>query len=80
VSWRQADAAVDAALAAGARMMGGGFGGCVLALLAVSLADSVMTSVMRCFTRHDWRAPGFLSAVPSACAHRLRVSHEHTVM
>ncbi len=82
VSWPQADAAVDAALAAGAagaRMMGGGFGGSVLALLPVSLADSVMTSVMRCFARHDWHAPGFLSAVPSAGAHRLRVSHRHAV-
>jgi galactokinase len=72
VSWPQADAAVDAALAAGAlgaRMIGGGFGGSVLAL--VRAADPVRAAVAEAFGRRAWTAPAFLEAAPSASARRL---------
>jgi galactokinase len=74
VSWPQADAAVDAALTAGAdgaRMIGGGFGGSVLALLPVALARSVTTSVSRRFKEVSWQEPVFMAAPPSSCACRV---------
>jgi galactokinase len=75
VSWPQADAAVAAALAAGAdgaRMTGGGFGGAVLALIPVARARPVAAAVRRRFSQAGWREPTFRSAVPSAGARRLR--------
>jgi galactokinase len=74
VSWPQADAAVDAALTAGAdgaRMIGGGFGGSVLALLPVALTASVTTSVSRVFRETGWPQPAFTLAQPSSSACRL---------
>jgi galactokinase len=74
VSWPEADVAVDAAVAAGAlgaRMIGGGFGGSVLALTRADGADSVRSAVAEAFGRHAWTAPEFLEAAPSASARRV---------
>jgi galactokinase len=72
VSWPQADAAVDAAVdagALGARMIGGGFGGSVLAL--VRSVEPVRAAVAEAFARRAWTAPEFLPADPSDSARRL---------
>jgi len=72
ISWPEANAAVDAALAAGAlgaRMIGGGFGGSVL-VLATETAP-VRAAVSEEFTRHSWGAPQFLDAAARAGAHRV---------
>jgi galactokinase len=74
VSWPEADATVDAALAAGAlgaRMIGGGFGGSVLVLVPAAAAGAVRAAIAVDFARHGWPEPGFLEAVPSASARRL---------
>jgi galactokinase len=74
VSWPEADAAVDAAVAAGAlgaRMIGGGFGGSVLALAGAGAAGPVRAAVAEAFGRRAWTAPEFLEAAPSASARRL---------
>jgi len=74
VSWPQADAAVSAAErggAAGARMVGGGFGGSVIALVPADTAG-VRAAVSGEFAARGWPAPRFLAAPPSAGAHRLR--------
>jgi galactokinase len=74
VSWPQADEAVAAALeagAAGARMTGGGFGGCVVALAPAERATQVRAAVTARFTQNHWPAPRYLDAVPSAGARRL---------
>ncbi len=73
ISWPQADATVEAALAAGAfgaRMMGGGFGGSVLALVPAA-AGPVRSAITAAFARRAWTAPEFLDAVPSEGARRL---------
>jgi galactokinase len=77
VSWPEADEAVEAALAAGAygaRMIGGGFGGSVLALVPAPPdggSDPVRQAVTGAFARHGWTAPEFLDAVPAASARRV---------
>jgi galactokinase len=74
VSWPQADAAVDAAIAAGAygaKMIGGGFGGSVLALVPADRLDAVRATLTDVFTRRSWKPPEFLDAIPSAAAHRI---------
>jgi galactokinase len=78
VSWPEADVAVEAALAAGAygaRMIGGGFGGSVLALLsdAPDAADRVRAAVKHAYDAHSFTLPEFLPAHPCAGAHRLRL-------
>jgi len=73
ISWPEADAAVEAALAAGAlgaRMMGGGFGGCVLALVPETASGPVRGAVSEAYARHGWTAPEFLDAAPSDHARR----------
>jgi len=73
ISWPEADATVEAALAAGAfgaRMMGGGFGGSVLALVPAA-GGQVRDAVTAAFARRAWAAPEFLNAVPSEGARRL---------
>ncbi|HEY7431313.1 MAG TPA: galactokinase [Streptosporangiaceae bacterium] len=73
ISWPQADAAVDAALTAGAlgaRMVGGGFGGCVIALVPGDGAPA-RAAIGEEYARRGWQAPRFLAAPPSAGAHRL---------
>ena len=74
VSWPEADVAVDAAEAAGAlgaRMMGGGFGGSALALVPAG-QRAVGAAVTAEFASRGWPPPGFIQAVPSAGALRLR--------
>jgi galactokinase len=74
VSWPEADAAVEAALAAGAagaRMIGGGFGGSVLALVPSAADGAVRDAVTETFARRSWTAPEFLSAIPADAARRL---------
>ncbi|HEY1003012.1 MAG TPA: hypothetical protein VGD83_25560, partial [Streptosporangiaceae bacterium] len=90
VSWPEADAAVEAAVgagASGARMIGGGFGGSVLALVPAAAAGPgsgpgsspgsgpgsgpVRDAVTAAFARHRWTAPEFLEAVPSDSARQL---------
>ena len=74
VSWPEADLAVDAALAAGAlgaRMTGGGFGGCVLALLPASRSASVVTSVRTALAEAGRPEPVFLPVEPSPGAQHL---------
>ena len=75
VSWPQADEAVAAAIdagAAGARMTGGGFGGCVVALVPAARAEQVRGAVTERFARHNWPAPCYLDGVPSDGGRRLR--------
>jgi galactokinase len=67
------DVAVDTALAAGAlgaRMTGGGFGGCIIALVEASAADEVFAAIEKAFAEHGFRSPASLSATPSAGASR----------
>jgi galactokinase len=75
VSWPQADAAVEAAIdagAAGARMTGGGFGGSVVALVPADRGAQVRRAVGERFARCRWPAPRYLDAVPSGGARRTR--------
>ncbi|HLI39324.1 MAG TPA: galactokinase [Streptosporangiaceae bacterium] len=75
VSWPEADMAVDAAVAEGAlgaRMIGGGFGGSVIALVPQPTVEQVTAGIGRVFAGRGWAAPGFLDAVPSDGAGRLR--------
>jgi galactokinase len=75
VSWPQADAAVEAAVgagAAGARMTGGGFGGSVIGLVPAGRAGQIREAVAERFARCGWRAPWYLEAVPSGGARRIR--------
>ena len=68
----QLDVAAEAAEAAGAlgaRMTGGGFGGCVLALVAAGAEPAVREAVLRAYAGAGFGEPGFFTAVPSAGAH-----------
>ena len=70
----QVDVAVEAALIAGAygaRMTGGGFGGCILALVDAGRADAVTDAVTGAYDRHGFAAPTPFVAVPSQGATRL---------
>jgi galactokinase len=75
VSWPEADAAVAAAEGAGAlgaRMVGGGFGGSVVALVPTAVAAEVSAAVAAEYARRGWPPPRFLPAPPAAGASRLR--------
>jgi galactokinase len=75
VSWPEADEAVEAAVeagAVGARMTGGGFGGCVVALVADGRVEEVRGAVTERFARRRWPAPSYLDGVPSDGGRRLR--------
>jgi galactokinase len=77
VSWPEADAAVEAAQAAGAagaRMIGGGFGGSVLTLVPEASAGPVRDAVTSTFAQHAWTPPEFLSAIPADAARRLALA------
>ena len=70
----QVDTAVTAALAAGAhgaRMTGGGFGGCVLALVDDDAVESVGTAVGKAYAEAGFDPPSLFVAAPSAGAHRM---------
>jgi galactokinase len=71
----EVDTAVEASLAAGAygaRMTGGGFGGCVLALVDADAADRVSAAVADAFEGHGFAAPVAFPAAPSKGALQLR--------
>jgi galactokinase len=71
VSAAELDAAVDAALAAGAlgaRMTGGGFGGSAIALVREGSVSTVQAEVGAAFARAGHREPEFLQAAPSGPA------------
>jgi galactokinase len=75
VSWPQADVTVDAALAAGAlgaRMMGGGFGGAVLALVPAGQRGVIEAAINAAYAGRGWPPPAVSVAVPSDAARRLR--------
>jgi len=75
VSWPEADAAVQAAIGAGAlgaRMTGGGFGGSVIALTPADAVGAIIGAVTREFARRGWPRPVFSTARPSASARRRR--------
>ena len=64
----EVDVAVAAALAAGAlgaRMTGGGFGGCVLALVSATAVASVTEAVAAAFRAAGFTAPDAFVAVPA---------------
>jgi galactokinase len=68
VTVAELDVAVEAALAAGAlgaRMTGGGFGGCIIALVRLADADPVADAVRRAFAANHFAGPSFFVATPS---------------
>jgi galactokinase len=74
VTVAQLDTAVEAALAAGAfgaRMTGGGFGGCVLALVHADAEAAVRQAVDGAYADRGFGPPGYFTAVTSAGAQRL---------
>jgi galactokinase len=69
------DLAVQTARAAGAygaRMTGGGFGGCVIALLDAGGSDEVAAAIGAAFADAGYGPPAHFTGVPSAGARRLR--------
>lgn len=74
VSCAELDATVEAALGAGAlgaRMVGGGFGGCVLALCRADAADEVLGAVDRAYADRGWDRPARYRPRPSPGARRV---------
>lgn len=74
VSCEELDVAVDACLdagALGARMTGGGFGGCAIALVREQDVTATTHGVEAAYTDRDWRPPTVFAARPSAGAHRI---------
>jgi galactokinase len=70
----EVDTAVVAALGAGAygaRMTGGGFGGCVLALVEADAVDAVVRAVEAAYADAGFGAPSAFVATASDGAHRL---------
>ena len=68
------DLAVEAARAAGAlgaRMTGGGFGGCIIALTQAGEADRIGRAVARAFADAGYGAPEWFSVTPAPGAGRL---------
>jgi galactokinase len=61
-----------AAGAYGAKMIGGGFGGSVLALVPVDRDREVRAALTEAYAERGWIPPDFIDAVPSPAARRLR--------
>ena len=69
----QIDIAVVAARAAGAigaRMTGGGFGGCTVNLVPTVRVEDVKVGVLAAYTEHGFGLPAFLVVTPSQGARR----------
>lgn len=70
----EVDVAVDTALSAGAygaRMTGGGFGGCVLALVDAETTEPVASAITDAFERSGFQPPASFVAAPSDGAMRI---------
>jgi galactokinase len=52
-------------------MIGGGFGGSVLALMPAGRTAAVRAAVTEAFTGRGWAAPDFLDAMPSPAARQV---------
>lgn len=68
------DLAVDTARAAGAlgaRMTGGGFGGCIIALCRTGEGDTIAQEIAAAFAAAGYRAPEWFTATPARGAGRL---------
>jgi galactokinase len=63
--------AAEAAGALGARMIGGGFGGCVLALVPAAAAERVTAAVAAAFAARGFAPPAAFVAVPGPGAARV---------
>jgi len=71
----QVDLAVEVARAAGAlgaRMTGGGFGGCIITLVPAGQAEQIGAEIARSFADAGYGPPAHFAALPSAGAQRLR--------
>jgi galactokinase len=71
----QVDLAVEVARtsgALGARMTGGGFGGCIIALVPAGEAERIGREIVESFAATGYGPPMHFTAVPSAGAQRLR--------
>jgi galactokinase len=71
----QVDLAVETARAAGAlgaRMTGGGFGGCIIALVPTGEVERVGSDIARSFADAGYGPPAHFAALPSAGAQRLQ--------
>lgn len=71
----QVDLAVETAGASGAlgaRMTGGGFGGCIIALVELGEAERIGREIARSFAAARYGPPVHFTAVPSAGAQRLQ--------
>jgi galactokinase len=71
VSCAELDTAVDAALsagAAGARMTGAGFGGCVIALVEKSRSEAVVDAVQSASSQRGYRSPLVAQVTPVGSA------------
>ena len=64
------DAAIEAG-AYGAKMIGGGFGGSVLALMPAERVPAVRAALAESFEARSWTPPEFLEAIPAPAARRL---------
>ncbi len=74
VSCDELDVTVDAALSAGAlgaRMTGGGFGGCAIALVRDTDVHAVSREVHAAYATRGWHPPTTFAALPSPGAHRV---------
>lgn len=75
VTCEELDVAVEAAREAGAfgaRMTGGGFGGCAIALVRSDQVEATARAVSEAFAKSGFNQPRFLSALPSAAAGRVK--------
>jgi galactokinase len=75
VSCAELDVAVEAALAEGAlgaRMTGGGFGGCVIALCPDGRHDAISHAVDAAYDERGWDRPTAWEVTPSRGAYRVR--------
>ena len=72
--WRGPRPAALAAGAIGSRMTGGGFGGCVIALVPVDAVATVTDGVREAFASAGFTEPGIFTVRPVAGAGRIEVT------